>query len=199
MSKVWRSVSAATPVGDTVKLPDTDALKVPSPATPKKNDSLLPVEPHPHWPLVAVYWKSQTTRVVVFGAMPVLMYCVPEDSMYSSSVYPSGSVPAAYPLAAPSATAAQTTPHTSFLTMFIWILQLVFGYVNGMGRRLIRQLPAESLWFQPSLVRILPYPPESVNRRGRGALGRLGHTDLLRSTTFAVSERRSREQIRTNQ
>jgi len=33
-------------------------------------------------------------------------------------------------LAAPSATAAEMTPHTSFLTMFIWILQLVFGYMD---------------------------------------------------------------------
>ena len=35
-----------------------------------------------------------------------------------------------------SATAAHTTPHASFLTIFIWILQLVFGYVNGKGSRL---------------------------------------------------------------
>ena len=119
MSKVWRSVSAATPVGDTVKLPDTDALKVPSPATPKKNDSLLPVEPHPHWPLVAVYWKSQTTRVVVFGAMPVLMYCVPEDSMYSSSVYPAGTVPAANATAADIAAKAQTMPCASFFMLLL--------------------------------------------------------------------------------
>ena len=88
ISTAWREVSMAMPVSVFVQSPDSEIWKVPALAAPKKKDSLLPVDPQPFHcpPAVVVRLKSTTTRVVVLGTMPVLMYCVPDEAMYFTSV-----------------------------------------------------------------------------------------------------------------